>query len=125
LDYFLFLGKLMLLNQTNNMNTKNDYSVEIIRYTIPQDKFESFEKVYQEAGVYLQKSPYCQGYEILHGDEEPNHYIVTIIWTSREDHLNGFRKSAEFSDFLRLVRPFYNNINEMKHYTKIPVSWNK
>ena len=102
-----------------------NHSVEIVRYTIPNDKFESFETAYKEAGEYLKASSYCLGYDILHGDDEPSHYIVTIYWTSKDDHLNKFRKSKEFSGFLSLVRPFYGNIDEMKHYNSTSIFWRK
>lgn len=108
-----------------DMNSKENYSVEIIRYAIPDDKFGRFETDYQEAGKYLKDSPYCLGYNILHGEDEPNHYIVTIYWTSKEDHLNGFRKSAQFSGFFNWVKPYFNHIEEMKHYNKTSISWSK
>ena len=109
----------------NNMSTKENYSVEIIRYTLPDDKLESFETAYQEAGKYLKDSPSCLGYHILHGEDEPNNYIVTIYWTSKEDHLNGFRKSTQFSGFFHLVKPYFNHIEEMKHYNETSIAWSK
>ncbi|SFE46388.1 Antibiotic biosynthesis monooxygenase [Chitinophaga sp. CF118] len=113
--------------QTNkkNMNTAKNYTVEIIRYTIPQEQRSNFEKAYSDAGKFLQASPYCLGYEIIHGEEEPEHYIVTIHWTSMDDHLSKFRKSSEFGGFFNLVRQFFTNIEEMKHYNLTSVSWSK
>jgi quinol monooxygenase YgiN len=112
-------------NNSNKMEKKKDYSVEIIRYNIAAGQQASFEQAYTSAGKYLQSSPYCLGYKIVHGKEEPNRYIVIIHWTSMEEHLNGFRKSADFMPFLNLVKPFYNNIEEMKHYETTPVEWQK
>lgn len=98
---------------------KSKYSVELIRYTIPENQWTAFENAYAQAGKLLSKSKYCLYYTINKGSEEPNHYVVIIHWTSEEDHLNGFRKSADFAPFLALVRPYYNQIQEMKHYTEI------
>ena len=116
-----------LMAQTPNKNMKaaSNYSVEIIRYTIAPDQQDNFEKAYSEAGKFLQASPYCLGYEVIHGEEEPSHYIVTIYWTSKEDHLNGFRKSSDFGGFFQLVRPFFANIEEMKHYNHTAITWKK
>lgn len=99
------------------------YSTEIIRYTIPADKHADFEKAYTEAETCLKQSAYCMNYQVLHGEEEPDHYIVIIDWTSKEDHLNGFRKSDEFKAFFNLVKPFYNNIQEMEHYSLTKIRW--
>lgn len=104
------------------MNHKN-YSVEIIRYNIPHDQGAAFENAYAQAGKYLQQSPYCLGYQLIHGNEEPDHYIVVIHWTSKDEHLQGFRKGPEFMPFFNLVKPYYNNIAEMKHYDLTPVQW--
>lgn len=101
------------------------YSTEIIRYTIPADKQADFEQAYAEAGMYLKQSAHCLNYQVLHGEEEPDHYILIINWTSKEDHLNGFRKSDEFRAFFNLVKPFYNNIEEMKHYNLTDIFWQK
>lgn len=106
-----------------NEEVMKDYSIEIIRYTISKDQSVAFEEAYKKAGLYLQESPYCRGYHVLRGDEEPGHYIVTIYWTSKEDHLSRFRSSEQFTNFLSLVRPYYNNIDEMKHYQATSTSW--
>jgi quinol monooxygenase YgiN len=98
------------------MNTNKKESTEIIRYNIPESSREAFEKAYTDAGKFLKASPFCLDYEVIHGEEEPNHYIVIIHWTSTDEHLNGFRNSEEFVPFFNLVKPFFGNIEEMKHY---------
>ena len=57
--------------------------------------------------------------------EEPHQYILIIHWTSIDDHLQGFRKSELFPPFFALVKPFYNNIEEMKHYEHTAAQWSK
>jgi quinol monooxygenase YgiN len=100
-------------------------STEIIRYNIAAEERLNFEKAYLEAGKYLQASKYCLSYAIFKGDEEPNHYVLVIQWTSKEDHLEGFRKSEEFSAFFTLVKPYYNQIEEMKHYHLTDMQWER
>ena len=69
-----------------------------------------FEKAYVEAGNYLNASKYCLAYEVIHGDDEPTHSIVIIHWTSKDEHLNGFRRSPEFMPLLNfgkaLLEPY-------------------
>ncbi len=107
------------------MDKSKNYSVEIIRYNIPADQRAKFEEAYSDAGSLLKESPYCLGYEIIHGVDEPQHYIVRIHWTSVDDHLTGFRKSKEFASFFNLVKSFYNSIQEMKHYEMTAISWSR
>ncbi|PSL46703.1 antibiotic biosynthesis monooxygenase [Chitinophaga niastensis] len=107
------------------MSVEKNYTVEIIRYNIPENEHRNFETAYAEAGKQLQASKYCLGYEVIHGIEEPNHYIVTIHWTSKDEHMSGFRSSPEFMPFFNLVKPFYNNIEEMKHYDLTGNKWKR
>jgi heme-degrading monooxygenase HmoA len=102
-----------------NSNMEKTRSIEIIRYAVPEDRRQNFETAYTQAGEFLNASPYCKGYEMIHGTDEPQHYIIRIHWTSVEDHMQKFRNSAEFKSFFVLVRPFYNLIQEMKHYEAV------
>src|SRR5688500_16535038 len=85
----LFSSVINAQTTRNNMEKKKNYSVEIIRYNISADQHQNFEQAYTSAGKYLQSSPYCLGYQLIHGKEEPDNYIVIIHWTSVDDHLNG------------------------------------
>jgi quinol monooxygenase YgiN len=118
LAIILFTSKSNAQSKSKVME-KNRYSIEIIRYDIPKDQWEQFEKAYDSAGKFLGKSKYCLSYAINKGSEEPNHYVVIIHWTSEDEHLNGFRKSPDFMPFFNLVKPFYNQIQEMKHYKEL------
>jgi quinol monooxygenase YgiN len=98
-------------------------SIEIIRYKIPQPRADAFRSAYEEAAKILAASSVCQGYELIHGEEEPENWILIIRWTSTEAHLKTFRTSREFPEFFRLVKPFFNDIQEMKHYCATGLSW--
>lgn len=106
-------------NNTPSATNSKSHSVEIIRYTITADQHSSFEEAYKKAGKLLEESTFCLGYQVIHGEEEPDHYIVIIDWTSTQDHMNGFRQSPQFMPFFNLVKPFYNSIEEMKHYKTV------
>ncbi|MGD1839431.1 MAG: antibiotic biosynthesis monooxygenase family protein [Thermonemataceae bacterium] len=90
--------------------------VEYIRYTISQDKQQGFVEAYKQASVQLDDSEYCLGYELTHCEENPESFILRIEWTSTEEHLNGFRKSADFPTFLGHIKPYFDDIAEMNHY---------
>jgi quinol monooxygenase YgiN len=91
-------------------------TVEYIRYTIDASRQAAFVEAYQKAADFLDQSNFCLGYELTHCEEEKEQFILRIEWTSTDDHLNGFRKSAEFRAFLGHIRPFFNDIEEMNHY---------
>ena len=90
--------------------------VEYIRYRIPRERQREFEEAYTNASRSLNASNHCQMYELTHCSEEPELYILRIEWDSVDGHMKGFRTSPEFNDFFRYVQPFFNDIQEMRHY---------
>lgn len=94
---------------------------EIIRYLITEDREKQFEEDYKKAGEYLDASPNCLGYALFRSEKEKSRYLLQIQWDSAEGHLQGFRQSPDFSKFFSLIRPYFNMIEEMEHYTKTSV----
>ncbi len=90
--------------------------VEYVRYRIPEGNQQSFEAAYAEAATLLEASEHCLSYELSHGVEDPENYILRIEWDSQVGHERGFRSSAEFKTFFSAVKPFFDNIEEMRHY---------
>jgi len=97
-------------------------STEIIRYRIPAGQESAFEAAYRDAQRFLAESPACRSYELLRCEEEPARYLLRIEWTSTEEHLAGFRRSAAFAPFLALVRPFIGAVEEMQHYRRTQIA---
>jgi quinol monooxygenase YgiN len=97
-------------------------TVEYIRYAIAPDQRAAFVTAYEQASAQLDASPYCLAYELAECEEEPGQFILRIEWTSTDEHLNGFRKSDMFPAFFAHVRPFFANIQEMRHYQRTPIA---
>jgi quinol monooxygenase YgiN len=90
--------------------------VEYIRYRVPPERAADFLAAYDTAAATLEGDGRCLSYEVSQGHEEPDRFVVRIEWTSLEDHLQGFRRSPEFRQFFQAVKPFFDDIEEMKHY---------
>jgi quinol monooxygenase YgiN len=91
--------------------------VEYIRYKVTPEQKDTFIQSYKNASEQLDASAFCLAYELAECEEEPGQFILRIEWTSSEEHMLGFRKSAEFPAFFDNVKSFFNNIQEMRHYT--------
>lgn len=92
-------------------------TVEYIRYRIADpERRTAFENAYAAAAEQLDAAPQCLAYELTHGVEEPERYILRIEWTSVAEHLEGFRNGPHFPAFLGAIRPYVGDIEEMKHY---------
>jgi quinol monooxygenase YgiN len=89
---------------------------EIIRYRISSARASAFEEAYHLAEEMLRESEHCLGYELLRSIEEPENWVLLIRWDSVEGHEQGFRRRPGFAEFFKLVEPFFQQIQEMKHY---------
>ena len=78
--------------------------VEYIRYQIPHERQERFEAAYRDTAGSLDTSEHCLAYELSHGVEKSERYILRIEWDSLEGHEQGFRRSHEFQPFFAAVR---------------------
>ncbi|MEU6677318.1 antibiotic biosynthesis monooxygenase [Streptomyces sp. NPDC046925] len=93
------------------------HTVEYIRYRIPSERSAEFLSAYTRAAVPLAAAPQCVDYELARCEEDFEHFILRITWTSTKDHLEGFRGSEHFRAFFAEIRPYVENIEEMRHYT--------
>lgn len=96
--------------------------IEYIRYIISSDRAEGFQAAYRTASAGLDASSHCMGYELARGVKEPEHWILRIDWDSLDGHEQRFRSSPEFRSFLDAVRPYFGDIQEMKHYQATDVA---
>ncbi len=92
------------------------HTVEYIRYRIPEEKSAEFLAAYTHAAAQLSAAPQCVDYELSRCEEDFEHFVLRITWTSTEAHLEGFRTSELFPDFLAEIRPYVPCIEEMRHY---------
>lgn len=92
------------------------HTVEYIRYRVPEQQSAEFLAAYTRAAVQLAEAPQCVDYELARCEDDFEHFVLRITWTSTEDHLEGFRRSELFSAFLAEIGPYADRIDEMRHY---------
>lgn len=96
--------------------------VEYIRYSVTSDRAAQLEAAYATARPVLERSPHCLAFELSRCAEEPTSYILRIEWDSIEGHLGGFRKGSDFQEFFAAIRPFVDDIQEMRHYEQTAIT---
>jgi hypothetical protein len=90
--------------------------VEYVRYELPASRRAPFEAAYAQVGGILDGSPHCLGWELRNSVEEPGHYVVRIEWDSISGHLDGFRESEPFQEFLGQLSVFADCRRGMAHF---------
>jgi heme-degrading monooxygenase HmoA len=48
--------------------------------------------------------------------EEPSRYLLLVEWDGLEDHTVGFRESAGYQEWRRLLHHFYDPFPTVEHY---------
>lgn len=99
--------------------------VEYIRYQLVHHAPAELEAAYAAAAPHLEAAPECLGYELSRCAEQPAATTVRILWQSDRAHLEGFRRGSHFPPFLAAVRPFLEEIAEMRHYHLTPIAWSR
>lgn len=97
-------------------------TIEYIRYSIAADQAKEFEQAYARASAALDGSPHCLAYDLAVCDEDATQYVLRIEWDSAEGHMQGFRRSPQFREFLPHIQPYIKQIVEMRHYSPTPVA---
>lgn len=93
--------------------------IEYLRYNVDTDRQQKFIEDYTAASEPLLSSPHAVSFEMCQCVEDPTQFILRIEWTSPEDHLQKFRGSTEFKAFFTHIRPYLDDIAEMRHYTQL------
>ncbi|MBO9593415.1 MAG: antibiotic biosynthesis monooxygenase [Niabella sp.] len=71
--------------------------------------FEKAESIISSMNGYLQ-------HELLKSVAEAGKYVLIVRWQTLEDHTEGFRKSAAYQEWKRLLHHFYDPFPVVEHY---------
>jgi heme-degrading monooxygenase HmoA len=80
-----------------------------------------FEAAFAKAEAIIAASPGYVSHELLRCIEVENQYILLVRWRSLEDHTEGFRTSAPYAEWKRLLHHFYDPFPAVEHYA----SWSE
>ncbi|MDQ6761419.1 MAG: antibiotic biosynthesis monooxygenase [Bacteroidota bacterium] len=93
--------------------------IEIALLYIKKNKENLFERAFEKAQKIISKMNGYISHELLKCMEEENKYALLVRWNTVEDHIEGFRKNEEYTDWKNLLHHFYNPFPVVEHYQKI------
>ncbi|WP_338552431.1 antibiotic biosynthesis monooxygenase [Paenibacillus sp. KS-LC4] len=80
---------------------------------------DSFEASFKEASQIISSMKGYVHHELQRCLEEQNKYVLLVKWETLEDHTEGFRGSAEYQEWKRLLHHYYDPFPVVEHYTSI------
>ena len=77
---------------------------------------QAFEVAFREASTIISASPGHVSHELQRCIEVEAQYILLVRWQTLEAHTQGFRGSAAYQEWRRLLHHFYDPFPTVQHY---------
>ncbi|SER39001.1 antibiotic biosynthesis monooxygenase family protein [Pedobacter rhizosphaerae] len=93
--------------------------LEVATLNIKKGLSADFELAFEKAQKIISAmAGYCN-HQLQKCLEEEDKYILLVNWETLEAHTQGFRGSAEYQDWKKLLHHFYDPFPTVEHYIMI------
>ena len=82
------------------------------------DQEQNFEQAFAQAQQIISSMPGYISHELLRCIESKSRYLLLVKWQTLENHEKGFRKSAEYLGWKKLLHHFYDPFPQVWHFEK-------
>ena len=89
---------------------------EIALLQIRPGQADEFEKAFRKAEAFISCQKGYRGHSLKHCLEDGHRYLLQVEWDSLEDHTTGFRQSAEYGEWKKLLHHFYDPFPVVEHF---------
>jgi heme-degrading monooxygenase HmoA len=93
--------------------------LEVAVLNLRQGQGEAFEAAFLAAQQIVSSTPGYQRHELRRCLETPDRYLLLVWWDSLASHTEGFRRSAGYDRWRRLLHHFYHPFPEVEHYVPV------
>lgn len=91
-------------------------TLEVAILDIRAGQGEAFERAFAQAQRIISAMPGCESHELRRCTERPDRYLLLVHWRRLEDHVVGFRQSAGYQEWKKLLHHFYDPFPTVEHY---------
>jgi heme-degrading monooxygenase HmoA len=79
----------------------------------------SFEADFATAGRYISSIEGYLGHSLHKCLEQSDQYLLLVQWRELEDHTVGFRESAAYLSWKKLLHHYYEPFPTVEHYVQV------
>lgn len=79
----------------------------------------AFELTFREAQGIIASMPGYISHELQRCLEREDHYLLLVRWENVAAHEEGFRKSAQYQDWRKLLHHYYDPFPAVLHYESV------
>ncbi len=80
---------------------------------------QDFEAAFREAQKIIASMPGYLSHEVLRCIEKRSDYLLLVRWDKLEDHEVGFRQSAQYQEWKKLLHHFYDPFPTVLHFAGV------
>lgn len=100
--------------------TATDYPVlEVALLNVKQGQADTFRRAFEAAEPIIASMPGYGGHELRRCVENDHRFLLLVRWDSVESHAVGFRGSAGYQEWKRLLHHFYDPFPTVEHYVSV------
>lgn len=96
--------------------------LEAVLLPVVHGKEAEFETAFRQASPIIASMKGYLSHELHRCIETPGKYLLLVRWETLEDHTIGFRGSAEYEDWKRLLHHFYDPFPVVEHFQQVDLS---
>lgn len=90
--------------------------LEVAILNIRTGQAQEFEVAFKQASSIIASMPGYVSHQLQKCVENPDRYILLAYWQTLEAHTIGFRGSAQYQDWKRLLHHFYDPFPTVEHF---------
>jgi heme-degrading monooxygenase HmoA len=94
--------------------------LEVAVLNLRAGESRAFESAFREAQSAIASSPGYRRHELRRCLEHEDRYLLLVWWDTLESHTEGFRGSAAYERWRKLLHPFYEPFPTVEHYVAVP-----
>jgi heme-degrading monooxygenase HmoA len=99
--------------------------LEVAILNVKSGQEKQFEIDFATAGQFISSIKGYMKHSLRKCLEQSNKYILLVDWENLEDHTVGFRESAEYLEWKKLLHHYYDPFPTVEHYVTIIEKENK
>jgi heme-degrading monooxygenase HmoA len=93
--------------------------LELATLNVRRGRAAEFEQAFREAQRIISSMVGYVSHELRRCLEVEDKYVLLVRWRRLEDHTEGFRKSAQYQEWRRLLHHFYEPFPTVEHYASV------
>lgn len=104
----------------NSTIRRSDWMIlEVAVLNVRQGQSGAFEEAFRKAQKIIAAIPGYVSHELQRCIEDNDKYLLLVRWRRLEDHTIGFRQSAQYQEWKRLLHHFYDPFPSVEHFEVI------